>query len=233
LKARIPFAHVNLVKLPDSVSDEQAILLSDIAPTGYFGADLAEISEGDNVAVFGCGPVGQFAILRAKLLGAGRVFAVDRAIDAVGVDSEHADHGPAAGKAKAKEDAFRREVEAVAPESRPDGEDWRPGNAPSQALSWAVEALAKAGTLSIIDVYPPTAQTFPIGMAMLKNLTIKMGNCNHRKYIPHLLELVESEVLHPEEIVSKYEGLSDALSAYRAFDKHQPGWMKVELEPKT
>lgn len=75
--ARIPFANVGLVKLPDEVSDDQAILLSDIFPTAYFGADLAEIEDGDTVAIFGCGPVGQFAIASAQLLGAGRIFAVD------------------------------------------------------------------------------------------------------------------------------------------------------------
>src|SRR4029079_16505776 len=74
--ARIPFANVGLVKLPDAISDDQAILLSDIFPTGYFGARLAEITAGDTVAVFGCGPVGQFAIASAKILGAGRIFAV-------------------------------------------------------------------------------------------------------------------------------------------------------------
>src|SRR5262249_38800186 len=76
-----PFANVGLVKLPDDVSDEEAILLSDIFPTGYYAAELAEVTPGDSVAVFGCGPVGQFAIASAKLLGAGRVFAVDRLED--------------------------------------------------------------------------------------------------------------------------------------------------------
>jgi len=76
-KARIPFANVGLVKVPDGVTDEQALLCSDIFPTGYFGADLAEIDAGNTVAVFGCGPVGQFTILSAKLMGAGRVFAID------------------------------------------------------------------------------------------------------------------------------------------------------------
>ena len=75
--ARVPFASVGMIRLPDEVSDDQAILLSDIAPTGYFGADIAEITRGDTVAVFGCGPVGQFAIMSARLLGAGRIFAVD------------------------------------------------------------------------------------------------------------------------------------------------------------
>lgn len=76
-KARIPYAHVNLVKLPQEITDEQAILLSDIFPTGYFGADMADIKPGHTVAVFGCGPVGQFAIASAKLMHAGRIFAID------------------------------------------------------------------------------------------------------------------------------------------------------------
>ncbi len=77
-KVRVPFANIGLVKIPEAVSDNQAIMISDIFPTGYFGADNAEIDDGDTVAVFGCGPVGQFAIASAFLMGAGRVLAVDR-----------------------------------------------------------------------------------------------------------------------------------------------------------
>src|SRR5690606_33036821 len=80
-KARIPYANVGLIKLPDAITDDQAILLSDIFPTGYFGAELAEVTSGDTVAVFGCGPVGQFAIASAFLLGAARVFAIDKHAD--------------------------------------------------------------------------------------------------------------------------------------------------------
>src|SRR5579862_9480723 len=87
-------------------------------------------------------------------------------------------------------EAFEREIAANAPATAPQDGSWKPGDAPSQALRWAVEALAGAVTLSIIGVYPPTMDAFPIGMAMNKNLTINMGNCNHRKYIPHLVELV-------------------------------------------
>src|SRR5256714_4706902 len=75
---RVPYANVNLVRLPDEISDDQAILLSDVFPTGYMAAEMAEIDDGDTVAVFGCGPVGQFAIASAKLLGAGRIFAIDK-----------------------------------------------------------------------------------------------------------------------------------------------------------
>ena len=267
-KARIPFAAVNLIKLPDEVTDNQAILLSDIFPTGYFGADLAEIEPGDAVAVFGCGPVGQFAVASAKLMGAGRVFAVDRiasrlemarrqgaevinfeeedpvetlqrltggvgpdrVIDAVGVDAEHAQGGPAAPSEK-EEEQFQKEVQQVAPEQNPDGDNWVPGSAPSQALEWAVKAVAKAGTISIIGVYPPTMQNFPIGQAMNKNLTLKMGNCNHRKYIPMLVDLVQSGRFDPEIVLTEVEEMTDAIGAFKAFDERQPGWMKVELVP--
>ena len=266
-KARVPFAAINLIKLPDTVSDDQAILLSDIFPTAYFGADLANIQPGHTVVVFGCGPVGQFAIASAKLLGAGRVLAVDNlpdrldmarrqgaevinfdeedpvqviqqltggvgadcAIDAVGVDAECPHHGPAAKQAAENADDFAQEVEAVAPVQHPDGENWRPGQAPSQAQRWAVEALAKAGTLSIIGVYPPDDTTFPIGNAMNKNLTIRMGNCNHRKYIPHLIELVRTGAVDPTVIITQREGMESVIDAYKAFDLRRPGWLKVAL----
>jgi threonine dehydrogenase-like Zn-dependent dehydrogenase len=268
-KARIPFANVGLVKLPDDITDEQALFLSDIFPTAYFGAELAEIRPGDTVAVFGCGPVGQLAIASAKHLGAGRVFAidcvptrlelaktqgaevinyekedpvetlrkltngigVDRAIDAVGVDANHAHEGPAAKESKAMAEQFQQELEAVAPETNPQGDNWHPGDGPSQALTWAVKALAKAGSLSIIGVYPQTLTAFPIGEAMNKNLTIKMGNCNHRKYIPRLLELVRTGAIDPSLILTQIKPLGNVIEAYKAFDTRSPNWVKVELEP--
>ncbi|HEY8945240.1 MAG TPA: zinc-dependent alcohol dehydrogenase, partial [Polyangiaceae bacterium] len=238
-KARIPFAHVTCVKLPDGVRDDQAILLSDIFPTGYFGAKLAEIKSGDTVAVFGCGPVGQFAILSARLLGAGRILAVDtipsrlemarkqgaevidyeredpveaileltggigvdRAIDAVGVDANRAHSGPAAKKSKELSTQFEEELKTIAPNPSPQGDNWHPGDGPSQVLVWAVDALAKAGTLAIIGVYPETATTFPIGKAVNKNLALNMGNCNHRRYVPELIELVSSGAVDPSAIL--------------------------------
>jgi threonine dehydrogenase-like Zn-dependent dehydrogenase len=265
-KARIPFANVNLVKLPDEVIDEQAILLSDIFPTGYFGADLADIEPGHTVAVFGCGPVGQFVIASAKMMGAGRIFAidcipsrlemactqgaevinyeeedpvetikrltggigVDRAVDAVGVDANHAHRGPAAHREQ--EAQFEQEVQAVAPQKNPQNGNWEPGDAPSQVLRWAVDCLAKAGTLSIIGVYPPNDEVFPIGKAMNKNLTLHMGNCNHRKYIPMLIDLVQGGVIDPLAILTKEKPLENAIDAYKAFDKREAGWMKVALQ---
>lgn len=270
-KARIPFANVNLIKLPDEVSDEQAILLSDIFPTGYFGADLADIKPGHTVAIFGCGPVGQFTIASVKLMDAGRIFAidnipdrlemakrqgaeiinfdeedpvqtikdltggigVDRAIDAVGVDAECPHHGPAAATAQKQQQMFQQEVQQIAPEQHPDGDNWHPGQAPSQAQQWAIEALAKAGTLAITGVYPPSDNFFPIGVAMNKNLTIRMGNCNHRKYIPRLIELIQNGSFDPTQLVTQVEKLDAVLDAYKAFDTRRAGWLKVELRPGT
>jgi threonine dehydrogenase-like Zn-dependent dehydrogenase len=267
-RARVPYANVGLVKLPDEVSDEQAIMLSDIVPTGYFGADLAEIGAGDTVTVFGCGPVGQFAIASAFLQGAARVLAVDtipsrlemaraqgaeaidfqaeepvqvilrltggigvdRAIDAVGVDSTQPHEGPAAKQTQQQAAQFQREVEQIARQTNPHGDNWHPGDAPSLALSWAVEALAKVGTLGIIGVYPETAHTFPIGMAMNKNLTVKMGNCHHRRYIPMLIDLVRRGTIDPAKILTQVEPLTSAIEAYKAFDTRRPGWIKVKLE---
>jgi len=266
---RVPFASVNLVKLPPGVSDEQAISISDIFPTGYFGADIADIKPGHTVAIFGCGPVGQFAIASAKLFGAGRIFAidsiesrlamaraqgaevinfdqedpvetlkaltggigVDAAIDAVGVDASHPHAGEKAEQAARQEAEFHEEVERIAQHAHPEGNNWHPGNAPSQALRWAVEGLAKAGTLSIIGVYPPTDNSFPIGMAMNKNLTIKMGNCNHRKYVPMLVELVRSGQVDTTKILTQSETMANAIDAFKAFDERKPGWIKVELKP--
>jgi len=265
--ARIPYANVGLVKLPEEVSDDQAILISDVFPTGYFGADIAKIHDGSTVAVFGCGPVGQFAIASSFLMGAARVFAVDaiesrlemarkqgaeaidfgaedpvevireltggigvdRAIDAVGVDAVHPERGPAHDKSREKQ--LKREVEEIAPHANPRGKNWWPGQGPSQALQWAVEALAKAGGLSVIGVYPDQMHTFPLGVAMNKNLTLKMGNCNHRKYIPKLVQLVRTRAIDPAEILTQKEPLLSAIEAYKSFDRREPGWVKVKLQP--
>jgi threonine dehydrogenase-like Zn-dependent dehydrogenase len=257
-KARIPYANVGLVKLPDEVSDDQAILISDIFPTGYQAADIAEIREGDVVCVFGCGPVGQFCIWSAKHLGAGRVIAVDavpdrleaarrqgaevvdfgddpvelinemtrgigpdRVIDAVGVDAERSP--------QADGEEFEQAIERLVPERAPGGQQWQPGSGPTQALQWAVEVVAKAGTICLIGVYPPTVASFPIGEAFMKNVTLTMGNCNHRKYIPRLIELTRAGTVDPSALVTQVEELADAVEAYEQFDQRRPGWLKVAL----
>ncbi|MDR5822431.1 zinc-dependent alcohol dehydrogenase [Caballeronia sp. LZ043] len=265
--ARTPHANASLIKLPEGVDDERAILMSDIFPTGYFGAQLAEVTKGDTVAVFGAGPVGQFAVASAFMLGAGRVIVVDRlkdrldmgraqgaeavnfdeedpvqailaltggvgvdrAIDAVGVDAVHAQQGPAASADNVTQG--ESESRAVTPERNVSAGNWIPSDAPTQALDWSIAALAKAGTLGIIGVYPLTDRFFPIGVAMNKNVMIKMGNCNHRAVTPALIERVRNGSFDPLRVLTTREPLKHVIDAYKAFDKRQPGWIKVALEP--
>ena len=267
-QVRVPFAQNTMHRLPDTVSDEQAILLSDIFPTGWFGAELAGVTRGDVVAVFGAGVVGQFAIASAFKQGASRVIVVDReetrlaqalaqnaeivnfdeedpvetikrltggagvdaVIDAVGVDAQHASHGPAAPDPDTAAE-FAAEVEQVAPDANPQGDQWVPGNAPTQALRWAVEVVAKYGRIGVIGVYSPTVTSFPFGEAMLKNLTIRMGNCDHHSVTPPLIDLVASGQFDPTAFITEHEGIGSAIEAYEAFDRREPGWTKVEVVP--
>lgn len=265
--ARVPFAATGLVRLPEEMSDEDAILLSDIFPTSWFGAKLAEIHTGNTVAVLGCGIVGQLAMASARLQGCGRLFAVDnkagrlaqavmqgaepinfdeedpveaitrmtggvgvdRVIDAVGVDAEHAPKGPAAPE-EATARRQQSEREGLGPDVRTDGNHWVSGTAPTQALDWAVQAVAKAGTISVIGVYPPAVHSFPIGEAMMKNLTINSGNCNHRRYLPELIDIVSSGRMHLAPNLSHHLPFDQVLDAYEAFDQRDEGWVKVALD---
>ncbi len=241
-------------------------MISDIWPTGWFGADLAEVSDGDSVAVFGCGPVGQFAIASAFIMGAGHVFAVDkeesrlemaraqgaqvinyneedpvstimeltgnigvdRVIEAVGVDAEAPRSGPVG---EATEGQFHQERDTVAPETNPQGDNWNPGDAPPQSLVWAAQCVKKVGVIGVIGVFPPQAMVAPIGAVQQRNLTVRGGNANHRKYIPQLVGLTATGAIDPTQILTQTEPITDAIEAYRIFDQRQPGWIKVELNP--
>ncbi len=263
--ARIPYAAITLMKLPEEVDDDNAILMSDILPTSYMAAVMAEIKPSNSVAIFGCGPVGQLAIACAQFLSAGRVFAIDgvpsrldlarehgaetinyneedpvktlreltggsgpdRVIDAVGIDAGAATSGPAKpSRSEAKD--FERELDLVVPKG---SKKYPTGGAPSQALQWSVESVAKGGTVSVIGVYPLTMKTFPIGMMMNKNLTVRGGNCDHRRYLPELIEVVRSGQIKPAEWITQTEPMQSAIDAYQRFASHQPGWVKVKLEP--
>lgn len=259
-----PYAATNLVKLPEEITDDQAIMMSDILPTSYQAAEMAEIKPGDTVAIYGCGPVGMMAILCAQHLGAGRIFAIDqvpsrlemarrhgaevidfskenpvavlkeytlgsgpdRVIDAVGIDAT------CAHATRVQKKQFDTEMQTIAPNAKKAARaDWWIGGAPTQALQWAVESVAKAGTISIIGVYPPALQSFPIGAVMNRNLTVRAGNCNHRKYMPRLIELVRSGVMRPEQFFTQREPMASVIDAYHHFDQHEHGWLKVKLEP--
>jgi threonine dehydrogenase-like Zn-dependent dehydrogenase len=269
--ARIPYANIGPVWIPDDITEDQAIMLSDIYPTSWFGCRLAEVSDGDTVLVLGAGPVGQLAVTSAYQQGAGRVLVVDgiasrldqakgrgaeaidfnaedpvavvqeltggvgvdRVVDAVGVDAQRPRSGPAAEAAEEQAETFEHERAQVAPEQNHDGESWVPGDAPSQALQWAVEAVAKAGTIGIIGVYPPQMSSYPIGAAMNKNLTIKAGNCNHRRYLPELVQLVRTGAADPSTVITQGTDVPGVLDAYATFDRRESGWTKVTLDPSA
>lgn len=233
--ARIPFANANLVSLPEDLSDDQAIMISDIFPTAWFGTELAEVRHGDTVAIFGCGPVGQLAVLSARLRGAGRVIAVDRTEDrlafAKGMHAETVNfdaEDPVAAIAELTGGiGVDRAIDAVGVDARTSGGR----NTDSQALQWAVQSLAKAGSLGIIGVYPPSMQSFPLGLAMNKNLTIKAGNCNHRRYIPELIALARASAAEPATVLTETVPMDRVLDAYQRFERQEPGWVKVALKP--
>jgi threonine dehydrogenase-like Zn-dependent dehydrogenase len=259
---RVPAANVNMVAIPNPVGEDQAIIASDILPTAWFGARLAEVSSGDTVAVFGCGPVGQLAILCARLQGASRIIAVDseptrlerarelhaevidfnvdepvttirsltadigvdRVIDAVGVDSYRPENtsGPAGHEQQA-------EAEQLLGESA-DGQ-WSSATGPSTVARWSVEAAAKAGSIGIIGVYPPGMDHWPLGMAMNRNVTVRLGNCNHRRYLPRLLDLLAGGSVDVGDLTTQMVGMDEIVDAYRHFDRHEPGWTKVAVVP--
>ncbi len=105
------------------------------------------------------------------------------------------------------------------------------GDAPSQVLQGAVQSIAQAGTLATIGVYPETMRFFPTGQAMMKNLTLRAGNCNHRKYIPMLIQIVSAGSVKPERVITQEQPIVSAIDAYRTFADKKTGWLKVELRP--
>ncbi len=267
-KVRVPFADISLIKIPSTLKDEEVILLSDILPTSYMAVEMADPRPSDKVAVFGCGIVGQLAILVLKKLGIKTIFAIDRIpsrlkmakkqgaqiinfdeedpvarlkkltgnkgpdkiIDAVGVDADHPSYsGFCWFKNLEKMTEFKKEVQEVAPKTNPSGDNWIPGTGPSQVLQWAVEALAKTGTLSIIGVYSENSKVFPIGAAMGKNISVRMGDCNHRLYIPPLLKEVKNKKIDLTPFLTQHISFDKVIDAHKHFDKRDDNWIKVAL----
>lgn len=266
---RVPLADVNLFELPDSISDQQAILISDVFPTAMQAIHVTHVQPGQSVAVFGCGPIGQAIIALLPFFHAGTVFAVDNepsrlakarqqgaqpinfdthdpvktiahatqdngadcVIDAVGIDARMPQHSWwTRFKQMATINRFTQEAKQVYPDARScAAKNWLAGNAPSQVVRWAIASVAKAGTFSIIGVYPDAMTIFPLGDALSKNLTIVGGICNHSAYIPRLLSMVESKELSPDSLITQTLPLDAALDGYRHFDQHHAGWIKIVL----
>lgn len=245
---RVPFADVGPLKIPDELDDESVLFLSDIFPTGYQGSEMAGVSGGETVVIFGCGPVGLFAMKSAWLLGAERVIAVDhipyrlefaRQYARVETRNFEESHDIVA-ELRDMTDGLGPDcvVDAVGMEA--DGSKFNKltGMLKLQAgrptaLMWSIQTVRKAGTVSVIGVYGPPFNLIPIGTAMNKGLTLRMNQCNTRRYMPHLLEHIQKGHVDAKGIISHRFSLKDAPKAYDLFAKKKDECIKCVLIPET
>ncbi len=246
---RVPFADVDHVKIPDAISDEQALFLSDIFPTGYMAAENCGLHGGETVAVWGCGPVGQFSIVSAYLLGAERVIAIDRfaerlamahdlagaeTLDYTKVDVREALEEMTGGRGP---DAC---IDAVGAEAHGPGilgaydrikhalmlETDRPF-----ALRQAILACRNGGTVSVPGVYGGFLDKFPFGSVMNRSLTLRTGQTHVQRYTRPLLERIERGEVDPSFVITHVRPLQEAPDAYQTFNDKKDGCIKVVLRP--
>ena len=247
--ARVPFADIGPIKVPESLQDEQVLFLSDIFPTGYMAAENCDIQPGDTVAVWGCGPVGQFAIKSAWLLGAERVIAIDRfperlAMAASQGPAEVLDYNevdvPEALRAMTGGQGPDSCIDAVGLEAHGTTLDaWYDRVKTSlymatdrpHALRQAIASCRKGGTVSIPGVYGGWLDKFPLGAAFAKGLTLKMGQTHMHRYLPLLLGRIERGEIDPSFIITHRVGLDDAPEMYRTFRNKQDDCIKVVMRP--
>ncbi len=250
---RVPYADVGPLKVPNDIEDEKVLFLSDIFPTGYQGAENCNIQEGDTVAVWGAGPVGQFAIKSAFMLGAERVVVIDhykaRLAEAMqyneGKNLETINFDEVDVHEQLKDLTGGRGpdscIDCVGLESH--------GTSPDALLDYAKATLflatdrphalrqmifccRKGGTISIPGVYGGFLDKFPMGAAFGKGLTFKMGQTNMMKYMQPLFEAIQADKIDPTFIISHRLSLSDAPKAYDQFNTDKDTWRKVVLTPQ-
>jgi threonine dehydrogenase-like Zn-dependent dehydrogenase len=248
--ARVPFADVGPLKIPEGLTDDQVLFLSDILPTGYMGAEMCDIKQGDTIAVWGCGPVGQFAIASAKMLGAERIVAIDRFEDRLAM----------AGTRAGATDVINYEVldvydtlmemtggvgpdaciDAVGTEAHMPGplygydrfkqalmlESDRPF-----ALRQAIMACRNGGTVSVIGVYGGFIDKFPMGSFMNRSLTMRTGQCHVHRYMKPLLERIQKGDIDPSFVVSHRMKLDEAPQGFSMFLNKEDHCTKIVLTP--
>ncbi|APR78600.1 Threonine dehydrogenase [Minicystis rosea] len=246
--ARVPFADVGPIKVPAELTDEQVLFLSDIFPTAYMGAEMAEIEPGDVVAVWGAGPVGLLAVASARLLGAERVIAIDRfpyrlqmARDKAGasatINYEEVDVLEALAEMTAGRgpDAC---IDAVGMEAHGHGPMFAYDRAKQAmrletdrpiALREAIQACRNGGIVSVIGVYGGFIDKFPMGAVMNRSLTIKSGQCHVQRYMRPLLERIQKGEIDPSFVITHRMKLEDAPRGYDLFVNKLDGCEKVVL----
>jgi threonine dehydrogenase-like Zn-dependent dehydrogenase len=247
--ARVPFADVGPLKIPDGIRDEQVVFLSDIFPTGYMGAENCNIRPGDTIAVWGCGPVGQFAIRSAFLLGAERVIAIDRfdyrlrlaaEAGAEVINYEEVDNLVQLLKDMTGNIGPDACIDAVGMEAHYPGAMYavdrtkqalrmqldRPG-----VLRQVIIACRKGGTVSVPGVYGGFVDKVPMGAYMNKAITMKTGQTHMMRYMKPLLELVQGGKIDPSFVVSHRVPIDKAPEMYRVFRDKLDHCTKVVLDP--
>jgi len=247
--ARVPFADVGPLKVPDGLTDDQVLFLSDIFPTGYMAAEACNIQPGDVIAVWGCGPVGQFAIKSAYLLGAERVIAIDRfdyrlqmARDRAGAETLNYEEVNVL-------EALKEMTGGRGPDSCIDAvgmEGHGPGLAYAYdrvkqammmetdrpiALREAIFACRSGGTVSVAGVYGGLIDKFPIGTIVNRSLTIKSGQTHVHRYMRPLLERIEKGEIDPSFVITHRLRLQDAAEGFSIFNDKQDECMKVVMTP--
>ncbi|HEX5473620.1 MAG TPA: zinc-dependent alcohol dehydrogenase [Vicinamibacterales bacterium] len=246
--ARVPFADVGPIKVPDSLSDEQVLFLSDILPTGYMAAEHCDIQPGDIVAVWGCGPVGQFAIASAYMLGAERVIAIDRfpyrlriARERAGADTLNYEEVDVLEVLKEMTGGRGPDacIDAVGMEAHTPGPAYAYERAKQAmmietgrpfALRQAIYACRNGGTVSVAGVYGGFIDKFPMGAVMNRGLTIKTGQTHVQRYMRPLLERIESGDIDPTFIITHRMRLEDAAEGYQTFLTKEDECLKVVLK---
>ena len=237
---RVPFADVGPLKVPDGLTDEQVLFLSDILPTGYMGAEMCDIRPGETVAVWGCGPVGLFAIASAYMLGAERVFAIDRFDYRLRMAREHCgaitinyadvDHVPTVLKELTGGRGPDKVIDAVGLEAHGHGPLYMHDKVkqalkihPDRAIALreAIYSVANGGTVSVIGVYAGLVDKFPMNAVVNRGLTIRAGQCHAHRYMKPLLERIQAGDIDPTFVITHTMPLAQAPEGYRIFcDKH-------------
>jgi len=245
---RVPFADVGPIKIENGLTDEQVLFLSDIFPTGYMAAENCEIKPGDVVAVWGCGPVGQFAIRSAFLLGADRVIAIDRIPERLAMarrgGAETIDYSQGSVQEMVREatsgrgpdaviDAVGMEAHGFGLEAKYDRvtQEIRMQTDRPTALRQVIQACRKGGIVSIPGVYGGFIDKMPMGAAFNKGLTLKMGQTHMHKYLHPLLQLIVDGKIDPSFVITHRLPLSQASQAYEIFRKKEDECIKVVMKP--
>ncbi|HEV2766047.1 MAG TPA: zinc-dependent alcohol dehydrogenase [Pyrinomonadaceae bacterium] len=247
--ARVPFADVGPLKVPEGMTDEQALFLSDIFPTGYMGAEMCDIKPGDTIAVWGCGPVGQFAIASAYLLGAERVIAIDRFPDRLTMAREKSNAETINYTEENVYDVLMQKTGGRGPDACIDAvgmEAHAPGfihayDRAKQALMLetdrphvlreAIMCCKNGGTVSVIGVYGGFIDKFPMGSVVNRSLTIKAGQCHVHRYMRPLLERIQKGEIDPTFVITHRLTLDDAAYGFDLFVNKQDDCIKIVLKP--